>query len=263
MFLMNNAMHCSDELLLKSLDGALSASEAVKLDQHLADCWTCRARCLELESAITGFVRLHQSQPLPPLEGARALLRARLSQASTEPSFAGHFSSWQTWATAAAIMAVLVGGALLEWRGFATRNTELAVVVPNPSLTPGAAILTDERQVCRESNTKNREVPSALRRRVFEEYGIVRAEPRAYEVDYLITPALGGADDIHNLWPQSSRSTPWNAGVKDALEDHLRELVCQGKVDLATAQQEIAGNWIGAYKKYFTTEQPLPSSQPQ
>jgi hypothetical protein len=34
-------------------------------------------------------------------------------------------------------------------------------------------------------------------------------------------------------------------------------MVCQGAVDLTAAQQEIAGNWIAAYKKYFHTDQPL------
>jgi hypothetical protein len=79
-------------------------------------------------------------------------------------------------------------------------------------------------------------------------------------VDYLITPALGGADDIHNLWPQSYKATVWNAEVKDALEDHLRNLVCGGELDLATAQREIATNWIEAYKKYFHTDRPLAST---
>ena len=118
-------------------------------------------------------------------------------------------------------------------------------------------MLLSRGQVCRESNTKNKAVPVALRRQVFDEYGIPAAEPSAYEVDYLITPALGGADDIHNLWPQSYAATVWNAQVKDALEDHLRDLVCDGQLDLATAQREIATNWIEAYKKYFHTDQPL------
>jgi hypothetical protein len=71
-----------------------------------------------------------------------------------------------------------------------------------------------------------------------------------YEVDYLITPALGGADDIRNLWPQSYVSTAWNARVKNALEDRLRDLVCRGQLDLGEAQREIATDWIAAYKKY-------------
>jgi hypothetical protein len=110
--------------------------------------------------------------------------------------------------------------------------------------------------VCAGTNTKNKAVPVALQRKVFEEYGIV-GEPRAYEVDYLITPALGGADDIHNLWPHSYSATVWNARVKDALEDRLREMVCDGSLDLAEAQRDIATNWIAAYKKYFHTDEPL------
>ncbi|HTT63562.1 MAG TPA: hypothetical protein VMG35_17020, partial [Bryobacteraceae bacterium] len=77
-----------------------------------------------------------------------------------------------------------------------------------------------------------------------------------YEVDYLVTPALGGADDIHNLWPESY-SAEWNAQVKDALEDRLRDLVCDGSLDLGKAQREIATDWIATYKKYFQTDKPL------
>ena len=120
-----------------------------------------------------------------------------------------------------------------------------------------SAVLGSRGEVCSQTNVKNKTVPVALQRKVFEEYGITRAEPRDYEVDYLITPALGGADDIHNLWPHSYKATVWNAEVKDALEDRLREMVCGGDLDLAEAQQELASNWISAYKKYFHTEQPV------
>jgi hypothetical protein len=129
--------------------------------------------------------------------------------------------------------------------------------VPRASLTPGATILARAGDVCVVSIPKNRTVPVALQRQVFAEYGISGSEAQAYEVDYLITPALGGADDIHNLWPQSYSATVWNAHVKDSLEDRLRELVCQGQLDLATAQREISADWIAAYKKYFHTDRPL------
>ena len=100
-------------------------------------------------------------------------------------------------------------------------------------------------------------MPVSLQRKVFEEYGIPRAEPRAYEVDYLITPALGGADDIRNLWPQSNSSAVWNARVKDALEDRLHAMVCDGGLDLVAAQHDISSDWIAAYRKYFNTDEPL------
>jgi hypothetical protein len=133
----------------------------------------------------------------------------------------------------------------------------VAVTIPNPRLTPGATVFVSRGEICRETNAKNKAVPVALQRRVFDEYGIENPKPSAYEVDYLITPALGGADDIHNIWPQSYAETVWNAHVKDALEDHLRDLVCDGQLDLATAQREISTNWIEAYKKYFQTDRPL------
>jgi hypothetical protein len=129
--------------------------------------------------------------------------------------------------------------------------------VPDSRLTPGATLLVSQPAVCSQANPNNRTVPVSTQRKVFEEYGIAGADPRAYEVDYLVTPALGGADDIHNLWPHSYSATVWNAQVKDALEDRLREMVCDGSLDLTEAQREIAGNWISAYKKYFHTDEPL------
>jgi hypothetical protein len=111
--------------------------------------------------------------------------------------------------------------------------------------------------LCAGNSDNNRAVPATVQRKVLEEYGLEGADPRLYEIDYLVTPALGGSDDIHNLWPHSYSATIWNAKVKDALESRLRQRVCDGSMDVATAQREIAGNWIAAYKKYFETETPL------
>jgi hypothetical protein len=47
--------------------------------------------------------------------------------------------------------------------------------------------------------------------------------------------------------------------VKDALENRLRDMVCDGSLDLTEAQVEISSNWIAAYKKYFHTDKPLSS----
>jgi hypothetical protein len=77
-------------------------------------------------------------------------------------------------------------------------------------------------------------------------------------LDYLVAPELGGSDDIRNVWPQPYTDAVWNSHVKDALEDRLHELVCSGRISLATAQHDIATNWVQAYKKYFKTSVPLP-----
>jgi hypothetical protein len=248
--------HLSDQELLLAVDGELSAADAGRVQSHLAACWACRARQQEIEASIGEFIRLHRRSldgQIPPADGPRALLKAQLAQLARPPR-----PHWRlSWAVAAAAAtAVLAIGVLHPWAGRPSTHL-VAVMVPNPSLTPGATVLLDRSEVCMESNAKNKTVPVALQRRVFDEYGIRSAAPAAYEVDYLITPALGGADDIHNLWPQAYTATVWNARVKDALEDHLRDLVCDGQLDLATAQHEIATNWIEAYKKYFHTDRPL------
>ena len=78
-----------------------------------------------------------------------------------------------------------------------------------------------------------------------------------YELDYLITPELGGSSDRRNLWPERYGARVWNARVKDELERLLPTLVCRGAVDLADAQRDIAANWIAAYQKYFHTDRPV------
>jgi hypothetical protein len=261
---MSQEFHLSDQELLQALDGELTPREAHRAQSHLAACWACRSRRLEMEAAIGEFIRLQRGaldRQLPSAEGPRALLKAQLAQlgaaqSTQHPRWLRGISQRLSWvAVALAVMAPLTYLAVSISRWSAT--PQVAVTVPNPALTPGATVLLSDGQVCGQTSVKNKLVPVTLQRRVFAEYGIGAPEPGAYEVDYLITPALGGADDIRNLWPESRRATVWNAQVKDALEDHLRDLVCNGQLDLATAQREIAGNWIEAYKKYFHTNRPL------
>ncbi|MGA9354325.1 MAG: hypothetical protein WBV46_11590, partial [Terriglobales bacterium] len=129
---------------------------------------------------------------------------------------------------------------------------------PDHRLTPGATRMVTISEVCampREQVVTD--VSPSLRRQVLNEYGIADARLGDYEIDYLITPGLGGVEDIHNLWPEPSTSRTWNAHVKDALEEHLHEMVCAGKLDLSRAQRDLATDWIAAYKNYFHTDLPV------
>lgn len=263
---MSQEFHLSDQELLQALDGELTARDAQRAHVHLAACWACRSRQQEIEGAIGEFIRLQRGAldcALPSADGPRALLKARLAELSAEqssrPQWFRGISQRLGWAAIGVAVMLL----LTYLAGNIARRSALpvTVTVPNPALTPGAAVLFSNSQVCGQAGVKNKLVSVSLQRRVFAEYGIRAGAPEAYEVDYLITPALGGADDIRNLWPESRRATVWNAQVKDALEDHLRDLVCEGQLDLATAQREIAGNWIEAYKKYFHTDRPLTFDQ--
>src|SRR5579872_3355822 len=87
-------------------------------------------------------------------------------------------------------------------------------------------------------------VSVSLRQEVLREHGRAQAKPDDCEIDYLITPGLGGTGDLRNLWPEPYYTPAWDTRVKDALEERLHESVCGGQVDLPTAQHDIASDCI-------------------
>ena len=254
----NDDTHISDSELIEVLDGEVSAREASRLHEHLAACWQCRSRRARLEHTIDDFVQAHQRYQGYPLRESpdepRERLRTRLWQAAlTEPAV--DFSRRRRVAFGGlALGAVLALGIVM----YLSVQDVGAASIPNAQLTPGATRNTSRDDICSGRNAEGfYPIPATLAYRVFETYRIQNPGQRSYEVDYLITPALGGADDIRNLWPQPYASGEWNAHVKDALEDHLHRQVCSGKVELETAQRDISLNWIAAYRKYFKTDRPL------
>jgi hypothetical protein len=123
--------------------------------------------------------------------------------------------------------------------------------LPDPNLTPGVVDPeTSIKKICTPHYTAMiRNVPESLKKKVFDEYKIDSTSDK-FEIDHLISLELGGTNDIKNLWPQSYTKQPYNAHIKDALEDRLHALVCKGKLNLSVAQKEISTDWISAYKKY-------------
>jgi hypothetical protein len=257
--------HISDQDLLRAADGELSSAEAPRIHSHLEACWTCRTRRMELDKTIACFVRAQRGSTeneLPAIEGPRALLRARMKQLQS----AEHPALWQSarqvmFHPRSPVYAGIIFGAVLLVilvMHFSMQQVR-AEWIPDASLTPGATRTVQRADICPVKPRKDfYPIPATLAYRVFEKYRIHNPSPRSYEVDYLISPALGGADDIRNLWPQPYASVEWNAHVKDALENYLHDQVCEGKLDLQTAQRDISFNWIAAYQKYFHTDRPLP-----
>jgi hypothetical protein len=256
--------HLSDEDILLVLDGESSRKLARSAQAHLAACWECRSRMGELEGTIGVFVSLHRrtlgrelDRELPDPTGPTALLRARLAEAAAgKPG--SHFFRLPIFARAFVYLcaAVFVAGGLLFFEHAPSHPFMLAnPTVPDPRLTPGATRTVSLGDVCSMPHEEVvRDVSGSLRQQVFREYGIVNPRSEDYEVDYLIAPGLGGSEDIRNLWPEPATSSTWNAHKKDALEERLHRLVCDGQLDLSTAQKAIATDWITAYEKYCQSD---------
>jgi hypothetical protein len=128
--------------------------------------------------------------------------------------------------------------------------------VQNLRMTPGDVLTIDRKQICMPGYTKTvRNVPSSLEHQVYNAYGISTHKPGDYEIDHLISLELGGSNSVRNLWPESFKSQPLNAHVKDEIENKLHEMICNDQIDVAQTQREIAHDWTQAYAKYIG---PLP-----
>jgi hypothetical protein len=253
----NDDVHLSDAELIQIADGE-AGRDARRIEEHLTACWQCRARRAELERTIADYVQLHRSPSgkLPPMDGSRARLLAALVQLSAAPVSAPPVTRHGRLAYGGAAACLILGVGLVLYFSVVRVG---AAPVPDQQLTPGATRIVSHDDICTPEAIEGfYPIPALVAFSVFENYQIENPHPRSYEVDYLITPALGGADDIRNLWPQPYSSGVWNAHVKDALEAHLHDLVCTGKLELETAQRDIAEDWIAAYRKYFNTRNPLP-----
>ena len=268
-----NQRHASDEDLLLREEDELRPRRRSRVDRHLRECRRCAERRRTLQealAALTGACRDARAAERDA-QASRARLLARLAQ-ETDPAARAAGPApwprllWQGGALAAAGLAAAAIGAVLsvgpqEDGGprtrVAGRRAAPETALPRRDLTPGAARSVSVDEICgRKRDPANPLVAASVARQVFENYGADYRRAEEYELDFLITPELGGTADARNLWPQPYGSTRWNAYVKDELEQLFRRLVCDGTIDISTAQREMATDWIAAYRRYFETDHP-------
>jgi anti-sigma factor RsiW len=264
---MHDQNHLTDEELLRNIDRELPSRRQASAAVHLARCAACRDRQARLDGAAGRFTALYREEEAHSGE-TRHQLRSKLLEAAGEPQGAVHarllagLRLTPRWIAigAAVATAVLVFRIGIPTRASSARSPLAAVergALPIPALTPGATWNVSLAELCAQGARERRQIPAAVQEKVLREYRMSNVPSDEYELDYLITPELGGAADARNLWPQRYAAGVWNARVKDDLERLLPQLVCQGRVDLQAAQRDIADDWIAAYRKYFKTDVPL------
>jgi hypothetical protein len=120
---------------------------------------------------------------------------------------------------------------------------------PDPACTPGAlnpavTQATIRSTICVSGYTSRIRPPESItaeeKRASMAAYGDSRP-PDSYEYDHLVALELGGAaNDPRNLWPEPGGSP----NPKDAVENELHRMVCDGEMRLAAAQRIIATGWV-------------------
>ncbi|MCY3845482.1 MAG: hypothetical protein OXH69_18310 [Acidobacteria bacterium] len=279
-----------DELLLLDDPQALGGRRGRTVRQHVAECAGCTARRSRLAADLAEVASLWRTpaaedamRRVPGVgrgaaEAERAHRAARVRLATALDAQAARDAAGWLRLPAGARSLLPVGAAALVALALLMVQ-QLPSVVPPDAGHPSVAALEDPPAVPLRLLPDRRLTPGAVRpvtaaetcggdlpsvpaaaagvpRQVFAQYGIDYRRAAEYELDFLITPELGGAADPRNLWPQPYGATVWNAYVKDELEQHLGRMVCAGTLDLDTAQRDIATDWIGAYRRYFDTSHP-------
>ena len=163
------------------------------------------------------------------------------------------------------ILILIVFGVVFFCQQAMGQPNDLSQFLPDPTKTPGDRMPgVSATNICQDGYTKLvRNVDWNLNRAVYLSYGMPKHTPGAYEIDHLISLELGGSNSQSNLWPQSYLTKPWNAHVKDRLEDWMHASICnclrkgdtnQAELLMQTYQSEISSNWISAYQKYIGIE---------
>jgi hypothetical protein len=264
--------HLTDEALLLITDGELSLRRLRRARAHLGGCPVCRTRLARIEQTLAQLFETQGAdadRPLPPADPARSRLARRMAEGSGRPRHPRAPLAVpdrlidRRWVYGGAIVLVAFASGLMLNRQrvppMAVRADASGVfLLPRADLTPGASATVTLHDICGPGgHGRTQPISSGLHQAVFARYGADFSRAGEYELDYLITPELGGIANARNLWPQPFTRTPWNAYVKDELERFFHTRVCEGTIELTTAQREMASDWVSAYKRYFNTSAPL------
>jgi hypothetical protein len=113
----------------------------------------------------------------------------------------------------------------------------LALVAPNPALTPGVVRPMTKAQVCSTVwGLDRRHVTVAMKQQVAKAYGVPWSDRAKYEFDHLVPREIGGADDVRNIWPQPLAEA---RHIKDPAENRIHRAVCAGDMSLHAAQEQM------------------------
>ena len=152
----------------------------------------------------------------------------------------------------------IIKNSLATWGTLANENTVVYAYYGNHHKTEivnGELLIgtNDLNIICYEYYEKLLvKVPDETTKKVYEEYMIKTYAPKEYEIDHWIPLALGGTNNIENLWPQPIIYPGYKE--KDYVQLYLRDQVCDHGMNLTDARMKITGDWYSLYLKIRETD---------
>lgn len=152
----------------------------------------------------------------------------------------------------------LTGGAFFYYGIPHTVLVGPAAAYPNPQFTTGKIATISIQELTATNPTysqSHRNVPQSVKDTVKKEYGCTVGE-----VDHFIPLAVGGANDISNLWCEpaqvkDSNGNDWGYHTKDILEAYMARGMKKGIFTVQQAQQCFLVDWVSCYQAHLGTPQ--------
>ncbi len=154
----------------------------------------------------------------------------------------------------ATVATVVVAGVVLTPRHVAPPE-----FYPNASISPGLVATQDFATLtavstCGTYSQCHRNTTNAQKVQVRNEYPNC---PQAQEIDHIIPLALGGADDVKNLWCQPEvnvwNGQDWGFHAKDKLVAYMVIQMKAGRIAPKDAQDCILNDWVACFNKNIKT----------
>lgn len=150
---------------------------------------------------------------------------------------------------------IAVGVVAIAAGAYSAAHTPVApdFAYPDTVYTPGLAATQsiDDLTASYDSQTysqAHRNVPQSVKNAVCKEYPQNCTGP--VEIDHFIPVALGGSNDITNLWAEPGTGQ-WNFHDKDKLEAFLVIQVKTKRISVKDAQNCIVSDWVACYQRYI------------
>ncbi len=129
-----------------------------------------------------------------------------------------------------------------------TKDCEVNGPLPDFDCTPGAIFENATKEkICVSGYSKTvRIVSQSTKEDIYKSYGIKSRKPGQYQVDHFVSLALGGSNELANLWPEAAEPYP-GYNEKNLVTNYLREQVCEKNLPLNQAQYMISWGWVDTY----------------